>query len=454
MTTLHTFPNEILQEVFIQCLPTEHNATMEASEAPVILIRVCSHWRMIAMSTPKLWASLHVAVPRSKNEDEEQIFARYDAQISYIPTWLSRAKTAPLSISILGWNADDEDNALVPQEEQIQRVMKAILPFSKTWRCLSLHVGKDGLFTLSSLTAADVPILQTFKAINSHGDNPHFDVLLSCPTLRELDIGMPLNHMKHHSLMQQLTSLTLRDIWPFARILQILQQCINLEVLRCHFVAAGTDQLFHVVLPKLLVLQVVDEGSVLPQILHHLEAPQLRSFLYHIYYPPESGILLKPLSPNFFNRFGGAIQTFCIESSCLEYPEVRSFLEGNSIIKHLGISFSRLNYEGARITLLLPQDEPSQTFCPLLESLELRNFYRVSNDKLVELLSSRAKYTPTGHQSPRFQKVIFRLGYTELSVGIRPSLPPALKSDLHIVQIPSANTVGPRWQLYEEFVDY
>ncbi|KAF9444965.1 hypothetical protein P691DRAFT_676615, partial [Macrolepiota fuliginosa MF-IS2] len=52
------FP-EILQEVFYHCLPTAHNAVMSATEAPLLLGRVCSQWRRVAYSTPKLWASIH-----------------------------------------------------------------------------------------------------------------------------------------------------------------------------------------------------------------------------------------------------------------------------------------------------------------------------------------------------------------------------------------------------------
>ncbi|XP_006455720.1 hypothetical protein AGABI2DRAFT_210234, partial [Agaricus bisporus var. bisporus H97] len=54
---------EILQEIFWQCLPVAHNSVLSAKEAPLVLGRVCSQWRRIAYSTPKLWCSLHIAIP-------------------------------------------------------------------------------------------------------------------------------------------------------------------------------------------------------------------------------------------------------------------------------------------------------------------------------------------------------------------------------------------------------
>ncbi|KAJ7830516.1 hypothetical protein B0H14DRAFT_2201338, partial [Mycena olivaceomarginata] len=52
-------PPDIVREIFVACLPTDRNAVMSAQEAPLLLCRICSAWRTIALSTPRLWASLH-----------------------------------------------------------------------------------------------------------------------------------------------------------------------------------------------------------------------------------------------------------------------------------------------------------------------------------------------------------------------------------------------------------
>ncbi|KAF8988462.1 hypothetical protein BDQ17DRAFT_1208301, partial [Cyathus striatus] len=46
---------DILQGIFIACLPTDRNPYMCVSEAPMVLTQICSSWRMIAHLTLRLW---------------------------------------------------------------------------------------------------------------------------------------------------------------------------------------------------------------------------------------------------------------------------------------------------------------------------------------------------------------------------------------------------------------
>jgi len=47
-------PIDVLQEIFLHTLPTSHNALMDPHECPLLLARICSEWRRIALSTPQL----------------------------------------------------------------------------------------------------------------------------------------------------------------------------------------------------------------------------------------------------------------------------------------------------------------------------------------------------------------------------------------------------------------
>ncbi|KAJ7131586.1 hypothetical protein C8R43DRAFT_957077 [Mycena crocata] len=53
-------PDDVVQAIFLACLPSRRNAVMSAQEAPLLLCRVCSMWRALALATPRLWASLHI----------------------------------------------------------------------------------------------------------------------------------------------------------------------------------------------------------------------------------------------------------------------------------------------------------------------------------------------------------------------------------------------------------
>ncbi|KAJ7154880.1 hypothetical protein C8R43DRAFT_857362, partial [Mycena crocata] len=48
-------PPDIVQEIFLACLPTRHNAVMSTRDAPLLLAHICSAWRVLALATPALW---------------------------------------------------------------------------------------------------------------------------------------------------------------------------------------------------------------------------------------------------------------------------------------------------------------------------------------------------------------------------------------------------------------
>ncbi|KAJ6581969.1 hypothetical protein B0H19DRAFT_893223, partial [Mycena capillaripes] len=55
LSPVRRLPLDVIQEIFIACIPTHRNCVMSASEAPVLLGRICSSWRAISLSMPRLW---------------------------------------------------------------------------------------------------------------------------------------------------------------------------------------------------------------------------------------------------------------------------------------------------------------------------------------------------------------------------------------------------------------
>ncbi|KAJ7697841.1 hypothetical protein B0H17DRAFT_912889, partial [Mycena rosella] len=55
ISPLRRLPIDIIEEIFMACLPTHRNCVMSAMEAPVLLGRICSSWRALSLSTPRLW---------------------------------------------------------------------------------------------------------------------------------------------------------------------------------------------------------------------------------------------------------------------------------------------------------------------------------------------------------------------------------------------------------------
>ncbi|KAF7373727.1 hypothetical protein MSAN_00583700 [Mycena sanguinolenta] len=63
ISPVRRLPRDIIQEIFLACMPTHRNCVMSATEAPILLGRICSAWRAISLNTPRLWASVHVVEP-------------------------------------------------------------------------------------------------------------------------------------------------------------------------------------------------------------------------------------------------------------------------------------------------------------------------------------------------------------------------------------------------------
>ncbi|KAJ7234000.1 hypothetical protein C8J57DRAFT_1381455 [Mycena rebaudengoi] len=159
-------PHDLVQEIFIACLPSHRNCVMSASEAPVLLGRICSAWRKIALSTPRLWTRLHVAEPsRPFNFFPPTLFDDKLAQrLEITRQWLARSGECRLSIS-LDSNHDVVTPPLTPTPPHPNsgRFMNELTPFAHRWQHISFTVSPMALAQLTSLSEEDVPLLETVE---------------------------------------------------------------------------------------------------------------------------------------------------------------------------------------------------------------------------------------------------------------------------------------------------
>ncbi|KAJ7865781.1 hypothetical protein B0H13DRAFT_2281522 [Mycena leptocephala] len=161
ISPVRRLPLDIIQEVFVACLPTHHNCVMSGSEPPILLGRICSFWRTISLSTPRLWTSLHVVEPTRPPPDSNTValFERKHTQrLETMKDWLGRSGNCPLSISLEG--------ALYLGIGTVQSLgpclfLQALIPFVCRWRTINFTAQAPRLTeALSHLTESDVPILQ------------------------------------------------------------------------------------------------------------------------------------------------------------------------------------------------------------------------------------------------------------------------------------------------------
>ncbi|KAJ7168662.1 hypothetical protein C8R46DRAFT_1350259 [Mycena filopes] len=171
LSPVRRLPDDILREIFVSSLPSTHNAIMAEREAPLLICHVCSGWRSIAFTTPRLWSSLHVVI-RDK-ADTTLILAK---------EWLTRAGVLPLSLSIGCSRSLDK----IPDDYPL---LSLFLSVSKRWKSIQFATPMDRHDLLSArlatLSPADVPTLTHISSTT-----PYFDVvfspLLAAPSITSL----------------------------------------------------------------------------------------------------------------------------------------------------------------------------------------------------------------------------------------------------------------------------
>ncbi|KAK6977582.1 hypothetical protein R3P38DRAFT_3123687 [Favolaschia claudopus] len=284
-------PPEILQQIFVWCLPRNHNAVMDVAEAPLLLGRICSRWRSVAFSTPELWDSLHISV----------VFTLFnEAKIAHaaINDWLTRAAPRPLSLSIAC-------SDLYTFSSEYERVLDCLSPFSSRWR---------------SVEFGDIPIT-LFSQLGEKLNTPLLaDVHLKClfglpiPGVRDrilssnlfnrakvhitsLDpavfIVSRLQNSEYHSKWDHLTHLTFSLLPPtsdpdvrskslsFGTVYLLLQRCTQLQSLTVPIEASAdrfTEDLVHPALESLTLFNRSLCCEALDGFVSYLELPQLTKF--------------------------------------------------------------------------------------------------------------------------------------------------------------------------------
>ncbi|KAJ7062301.1 hypothetical protein C8F01DRAFT_1137114 [Mycena amicta] len=245
LSPLRRVPIDVIREIFVACLPEDRHCVMSAQEAPVLLGRICSSWRAIALSTPSLWSTIHIAEPWLSRYSPATSFPRiatlFAARLEAATEWLSRSGSMPLSISIfLGALYTHYPQQSVPDQTPL---LDLVVSHSRRWRSVHFHIPITHLQHLAKLGPEDVPMLQSItfdhKYIYLGRDDAQWAPpgrLLDSPNLTSFSISgvnIALEHLPFPC--QQLTSLTLGetiDQLIFSEtVLRLLTMCPLLRTL-------------------------------------------------------------------------------------------------------------------------------------------------------------------------------------------------------------------------------
>lgn len=397
---------DVLQEIFVRCLPTKHNSIMSRREPPLLLGRVCSSWRNISRTTSKLWSSIHISSPDSfygHEPDDDKAFTQA------IIDWLNRSGALPLSISVhqgVG-HAYPVKHKLIP----------CLRPFAPRWRHVELSLRQTDFPALAAFSAEELPLLKSFS-IQFHMDYERRDRgpakpygLFQAPCLQGLLICSSLvssASINWSQLIELIITETEHDL-RVGMALAILTRCHNLINCTMEFAFSALPQpqtsapSGMVILPLLRSL-TVSGGSNLGLFFDHLSLPVLLDFTLHVSHsyhnqvvfewPPLCAFLRHLTTLDRFSISAHSVRRETLINCIIEIPHITKLhLTIYSGDKGVSNGSSCLPADDHLLGLLTPTIN-KVALCPFLRIFECSPS-SISDDALLEFIYSRTTLSST-----------------------------------------------------------
>ncbi|KAK7001300.1 hypothetical protein R3P38DRAFT_3048394 [Favolaschia claudopus] len=435
ISPMRRLPLDIIQELFLACLPANRDCVMSASEAPLLLGRICRSWRTISQSTPRLWASLHVVEPSRRAFDSNPISPflarRATLRLAATRTWLDRSGQCPLSLSL--HSAPEYEDTPEDATEHSMQFVRMFVAFAPRWRDVVFTTPVSLVLEVLSHLETEMPLLQSvaFKYC------PHrtLSVPVNCGSFAMLrgarisKLTMPGSIFLPDRLpvaWHQLTELVVGGpTWAMQEgltsdlLLRVISRCPELRC--CKLIVSDLsidippDTSTHVELPFLHTLAircVSSVGTAVSGILNCLSVPQLRDFTL-------LGSSQESLSlATFFAGFG-RLESVDIEGNLFSKPGLHETLRClPPVIKRLKVRDAEGGWdpepptvdEDALVVLATPG------LCPNLEELTMDNGVSISDEAVLEFITKRMQTSSTTLKQVKIQ---FR---RHVVVDVMPSL--------------------------------
>ncbi|KAJ7601143.1 hypothetical protein C8J56DRAFT_27246 [Mycena floridula] len=415
LAPIRHLPREMLREIFVSCLPANKATDIAITDAPLLLGRVCRSWRELTMSTPQLWASIHVRF--TENLEPITVQRRCDeAQI-----WIGRSGICPLTVKV------GNNGCTSPI---VVEFIQSLTRFSTRWRSIELEAAADWLIPLMSLSQSDVPRLEKFS--HSQLQNRHRNTItmtgstdcekpwvslailggerLCDLTLQNRMVANPEVLFISKIKFRRLTRLTLEvggrstlefvaDI--FTRCPNLVACCIKItqQMMHGHPVTTGGHfaPITHPCLSTfdLTVGRGYSNNSV-EDFFSNLHLPQLSSFKLNIGFPyPVSSWVSVVQSSSV------SVENLAISFAAVQHESVLKYLHNSTSIKRLRITDPG-SYEAIGIhdrhdmMSLLPINNFGDIACPNLEVLELHGIRTFTDSAFVEFVRQHAAFRNIG----------------------------------------------------------
>jgi hypothetical protein len=457
---------DILQEIFYHCIVRTY-PILSVTEAPMVLTRVCSLWRSVALSSPRIWTRLHIPLPGDPRVSSNSImsnartlelrekFSKTMAlRCQAVKEWLDRSGSCPLLLSIAHpfeysphvSNDGEEEDGVAGSLFQI------IHPYAPRWEHLRLSMP----FSIYQKLETKIPLdrlsrLQSFTGnISSPGPpqgvapTPTPLHIIELPSLKKLSLNclqLTINLGHYRNSWNCLTNMRFESPVTDTDFLELLRQCGNLIILDVN-VQVPWIRLEHlepnlamVLLPHLESLKLRETGESSAAIFA-VNAPSLKLLQYRC--PPRyhSNFEARLFRPEeliwLISNAAASLATLSIDPQTFEPEDVLECLRLAVHVKNLTFGDNFLfdpdseEINGIRyhdffdleaFTVPTTESESSTTssmplqtefLLPKLESLEVNDGYIIGDDKIRRILMSRIDAAQRRLTSPlRYVKIQF-----------------------------------------------
>ncbi|KAJ7656119.1 hypothetical protein DFH06DRAFT_476018 [Mycena polygramma] len=231
LSPMRYFPAEILGEIFIAC--RDHDLSLDEPEyetidpdcAPTVLTQVCSHWRTVALRTPRLWNNVRLLT--------DAFLYGGDLSVKGI---LDRSCHAPLSITL----ASPPDWCVVATlgEYNKRRWLDIVWDCSRRLRHICLDIYADQTVTPMFPRQTTFPTLSSLEIWIAGDDKPNILPILdsfgASPLLRSLTLSVQRvgggDLVSPTFPLSQLTKLHIHAHLTPVRARAILVRCTALKI--------------------------------------------------------------------------------------------------------------------------------------------------------------------------------------------------------------------------------
>lgn len=379
---IHSLPPELLGETFILALPTDEEF-FEWSKmidpqprprltTPFTFCAVCSLWRSLGFSTPRLWQQVFVYVSRRTGEHQARRKALDLVQ------WINRARLLPLTLYIL---CSPGSVSFANDEGSLAPIVSVLNNYATRWKFLYLQ----------SLRKPWNPSLSRLF---------HFD---GWHTLRGMYLRKPFDLLRNKTIpWAQLTHLQIWTCIAVPEAMSVFRMCSKLVELSVHasedsYLVMGAD---HITTHDLVTFSV--SSYRLSVILEGLSLPSLRNLRIVRLSTRDVPPLL-----NLFTRSSCTLDKLELGELCFRPTHYLSLLSHESCnlltsLRIRGACGSSIDAEVLR-RLTLHQND---SLCRRLKFLKIDCCTESSSSALLKMAESRIR--PHAGQLPEEQLQHFR----------------------------------------------